>query len=93
MELNEQNYKKFIEYVEYAPLSMVADKLKVSEKTISRYKNKDTEISKHIILIIDLYEQQTKDSKTIDGLKFELSGIKQTIYDFKQSQKALYEIN
>lgn len=92
MSNQEENYKKFIEYSNYAPASMIADKLKVSEKTVSRYRNKNTEIPESIILIIDLYEQRTKDSKTIDNLKFELVGIKQTIHDYKQSQEKLFSV-
>jgi hypothetical protein len=87
-----ENYEKFMEFADYAPASMIADKLKVSEKTISRYKNKNTDIPEHIILIIDLYKERNDDKKTIDNLKFELSGIKQTIHDYKLSQQKLFEV-
>lgn len=92
MTTNEDNYKKFIEYSEYASAGVVADTLKVSEKTISRYKNKITEIPEHIILIIDLYRERNNDKKIIGNLNLEIIGIKQTIHNFKQSQERLFNI-
>lgn len=87
-----QRYDRFIDFIANGKNENIADFFQTSESSIKRWKNGEVAIPKWAIKIIELYLETVNLEKKNDNLGFELTGMKQRIYDYKQAKEDLFNV-